>query len=171
MESWKRICAIHIEEEGKVSAVWLGWDKLSDVVTVYDACNFNNEVMAVIAEGLNARGRWIPIAWEKKAGPLIEQLQKKGCNLLPDPAEESALSAEMVGRDLQERMRTGRFKVEKRLAEWIKEFDAHYQESGKVPAAAPLMAATRYAISQLAWAKRLQKPAKNRAMAPRIAMI
>lgn len=168
----KRIAAVQIEADGKVAAVWLGHDKISDVVTLYDACIFNAEVLPVIAEGLNARGRWIPIAWGTNAGEFIKKLQERGCNTLYEGVNETPELAEMTSRDIWERMRTGRFKVDKRLAEWTQEFNAITRQDGKIPVAAyPMMAATRYAIAQLSEAKRLAKPVKPTKLKPKIAMI
>lgn len=171
-DNWKRVAGVHVEDDGRIAAVWLGWDKLSDVVTLYDACKFNNEVMAVIAEGLNARGRWIPVAWMDKAKPVSDKLQERGCNMLFDPTVESEFDAEMVSRDIQERMRTGRFKVEKRIAEWLQEFNVFREAAGKVPQSGyPLMAATRYAIANLKNSKRLKSVSKTQRNYPKVNMI
>jgi len=167
----KRIAGIHADAEGLLAAVWLAHDKIADLVTVYDCCIFRSEVFAVIGEGLNARGRWIPIAWENKAEEIGKKLQERGCNLLHEPVKETPALAEVTSREIWERMRTGRFKVDKRLAEWLDEFDLFTKQEGKIPVdSSPLMAATRYAIGQLAYARRLQSPRKTTSY-PKVAMI
>jgi hypothetical protein len=171
-DSNKRIAGFHTEQDGRMAAVWMGIDTLSDVVTLYDCCLFNKEVLVVIAEGMNARGRWIPIAWESKNHDVSEHLLTRGCNMLYDSVKETPELAEMLTRDIWERMRTGRFKVEKRLGEWLKEFELFGKQDGKVPISAfPLMAATRYAVASLKEAKRLKSPAKHKSMAPKIAIL
>jgi hypothetical protein len=169
---WRRIAGIHVEDEGRVAAVWLGLDKISDVVTMYDCCKFNAEVPAVIAEGLNARGRWIPIAWESKAEDFVKTMLNRGCNTLPESVKESPALAQMASREIQERMRTGRFKVDRRLAEWIQEFEVFGKDAGQIPTTGfPLMAATRHAMGQLAYARRLQTAKQKPAQAARFAII
>jgi hypothetical protein len=167
----KRIAAFHVEEDGKIAAVWMGVDPMADLVTLYDCCLFNAEVLPVISEGMNARGRWIPIAWESKSKDMSDSLLNRGCNMLYDPVKETPELAEMLTREIWERMRTGRFKVEKRLGEWLKEFELFGKKDGKIPVSAfPLMAATRYAIASLKDAKRLKSPAKQK-LAPRISIL
>lgn len=169
---WRRIAGLHVDEEGLVAAVWLGLDKTSDVVTMYDCCKFNREVPAVIAEGLNARGRWIPIAWEEDAEDFIQTMLNRGCNTLPEAVDETPTLAEMTSREIWERMRTGRFKVDKRLAEWLQEFEVFGKDAGKIPVGAfPLMAATRHAMSQLTYARRLQSSKSKPTQAARIAIV
>lgn len=171
-EQWRRIAGIEVEDDGKVAAVWMGHDKLSDVVTLYDACKFNAEVLAVISEGLNARGRWIPIAWNVTSKDFSDKIAERGCNVLFEGLKETPQMAEIASRDIEERMRTGRFKVDRRLAEWLSEFELFSKQSGKIPTAGyPLMAATRYAIAQLDLAKKLQSPRKIKTNARRISMI
>jgi hypothetical protein len=168
----KRLAAVHVEDEGRMACVWVMHDKLSDCVTVYDACKFNNEVLVVIAEGLNARGRWIPIAWESKSKDVADKLLEKGCSMLYEPLKESPVMAQMLSRDLEERMRTGRFKVDQRLGEWKQEFKVFNESGGKVPLGSfPLMAATRYAIACLDQGKRFRSIAKRTVNAPKVAMI
>jgi hypothetical protein len=169
---WKRIAGVDVEDAGLVACVWLGYDKISDVVTLYDCCKFNAEVLAVIAEGVNARGRWIPVAWNVTDKDFTVKLEERGCNMLYDGVTETPQLAELVSRDIWERMRTGRFKVDKRMAEWLSEFSLFHKDAGKIPTDGyPLMAATRNAVSQLAYAKRLQSPAKSTVKQRRIAMI
>lgn len=168
----RRIAAIHVEDEGKIGAVWISHCKISDVATIYDCCKFNNEVLAVISEGLNARGRWIPIAWEKRAKDVSDKLLSRGCTMLFEPVDETPFSAQMVSRDILERMRTGRFKVEKRLGEWTQEFNLFNEQEGQIPVGSfPLMAATRYAIACLDQGRRLKTIPKKQGNAPKFATI
>lgn len=154
-EKWRRIAGIHVEDQGTIAAVWLARDSETDTVHLYDCAKFTREVLAVIGEGLNARGRWIPIAWENSAEEMSKKLLDRGCNMLPEPIKETEALAEVLSRDVWERMRTDRFKVDKRLAEWLDEYRAFYREDGQVPRTShPLMSATRHAISQIEYARR-----------------
>lgn len=168
----KRIAALHVEDDGRIAAVWMGHDKLSDVVTLYDCCLFSAEVLPVIAEGMNARGRWIPIAWSDKAKSLGDELLNRGCSMLYDPVKETPELAELLTREILARMKTGRFKVERRLGEWLKEYEIFTKHEGKVPVAAyPLMAATRYAIASLKEAKKLKSAATPKNLYPKVAIL
>lgn len=153
--NWPRIAGLHCRDDGTLAVVWLAHDSKTDVIHLYDACLFKREVMAVIAEGLNARGRWIPIAWEEKSGKEIsEELTKRGCGILGVGIKETDAMAEVVSREIWERMRSGRFKVDRRLSEWLDEFKGFSREDSKVPRSSfPLMAATRLAIAAQTFAK------------------
>lgn len=167
---WKRIAGMHMDKEGVIGAVWLAYDQSQDKVYVYDACIFRNEIPLVIAEGLNARGRWIPIAWPEKSKDFSKELLDRGCNMLHDPVKDSEALAEVNSRQLEERLRTKRLQAEKRLANWSDEYKSFYRSDSKVPIDGhPLMSATRHAISQLNYSKR-QAPAKKTINYPRLSI-
>ena len=169
---WKRIAGLHWEDAGDCGAVWLAHDKQADVVHLYDACLFRREVLAVIAEGLTARGRWIPIAWENGAKKIIDKLLDRGCNTLPEPSKQTPVLAEAISRDVKERMLTGRFKVEKRLAEWLDEYRSFTRDEGQVPLKSyPLMSATRHAMADLEYARAQGRKGKAAANYPRVSII
>jgi len=167
---WKRIAGISCQEDGTIGAVWIAHNKDTDSIHLYDACIFRREVLAVISEGLNCRGRWIPIAWTDKDKDMSDKLLEKGCNMLYDPYKDNQTVSEVISRDIWERMRTGRFKVDKRLSEWLEEYKTYYRDESKVPKGFPLMSATRHAVSQLEYAKR-QTPARKQIMFPKVAII
>ena len=171
--TWRRICGVHAQADGVIGAVWLAHDKETDVIELYDACAFKREPLAVIAEGLVARGRWIPIAWHKDAKEFADNLLNRGCNMLPDPSEDSDAMAEVRSREILERRDTGRFMVVSRLKNWLDEA-SFLRTEGKVPASGyPLMSATRHAYAQLDYAKRQAKrrPGEKHVNGPRVAMI
>ncbi len=167
---WRRIAGLHVKEDGDIGCVWAAHDKDSDMIHLYDACIFRREVLAVIAEALNARGRWIPVAWEDKA--MADKLLERGCNMLPEPCKETDATAEVASRDVWERMRSGRFKADKRLKEWIDEFQTFDRSEQKVPRDThPLMSATRFAVTMLPYARRQSPPGGKKAIYPKLAMI
>ena len=157
----RRIAGVHSQIDGVIGAVWLAHDKDTDVIELYDACAFRREPLAVMAEGLVARGRWIPIAWHKDAKEFADNLLNRGCNMLHDPSEESDAMAEVHSREILERMDTGRFVVVSRLKNWIDEAK-FLRTEGKVPISGyPLMSATRHAYAQLDYAKRQGKKGQH----------
>ena len=151
-ETWKRVCGMHVEQNGNISLVWLAHDTEADVIHLYDTASFKREVLAVIAEGINARGRYIPVAWNNEK--MAEELLQRGCRMEIDKADDSDEMAEVLTRDIWERMRTDRWKVDKRLSDWLSEFRTFNREADMVPREThPLMAATRHAMSCLQFAR------------------
>ena len=149
---WHRIAAVHCLENGDIGAVWLALDKETDKLFLYDAQVFRKEIFGVIADTLKAKGKWIPIAWNQK--DVMEKLLERGCNMLPDEAENTHTLAEVISRGILERMRTGRFKLIGDLEDWKEEFDTYDRHKGKLTMEThPLMSATRHAVSMLDCAK------------------
>lgn len=169
MNGWKRIAGIHLQEDGTLGVVWLGHDKLDDTIHIMDCCRFKSEVPIVIAEGLNARGRWIPISWRKKDKDLSEMLLNRGCNMLYDGVDHTESFDKILTRELSERMRTRRFKTNPRMAEWNDEFQG-FKNSDDGIDAYPLISATKHALAQLNYAKRQAKPVSRPAY-PKVAIV
>jgi hypothetical protein len=169
---WKRIAGMHCQEGGDIAMVWIAHDKEADGLHVYDCCVFRREVLAVIAEGLNTRGRWIPIAWEETGKDIADKLLDRGCNLLAEPSKKTPSLAEVVSRDIKERMLTGRFKVDSRLAEWKDEYTNFIREEGQVPLKShPLMSATRHAVADIDYARRQGRKGVKEVNYPKVALI
>lgn len=167
---WRRIAGLRVQPDGDMAAVWLAHDKETDTLHLYDACLFRREVMAVICEALNARGRWVPVAWADKA--VSDELLKRGCTMTHEPHKETDAIAEVISRDIWERMRSGRFKVDKRLGEWLEEFKTYSRDGAKVPVSShPLMTATRCAVGMLEYAKRQAPRRKKGGVHPQVAII
>jgi hypothetical protein len=127
----------------------------------------------MIADALNNHGRWVPIAWESSGKEFIDRLLDRGCNTLPEPSKQTPVLAEAVSRDIMERMRTGRFRVDRRLAEWLDEYRSFTREEGQVPLKSyPLMSATRHAMADLEYARVRERRGKNAAANyPKVAII
>lgn len=164
----RRICGVYKEDNGDVSAVWLKHNKDTDMVTLYDACTFKHEVLVVIAEGINARGRDIPVAWLKGQKDFADELKERGVRILVD---ETVDDTDMISREIDTRMKIKTLKIESRLKNWIDEAKTFYNQGAKVPVDGyPLMTATRLAIKNL---KRARGPMKKRVKNkyPKVAMV
>lgn len=171
-ESWRRIAGMHVSKNGDIALAWVALDPVADQVHLYDCCTFKREVLVVIAEGINCRGRWVPVAYEKSGEAVAEELLDKGCRMLPEPIVETEAMAEVFSRDIWERMRTNRFKVNKRLGDWLDEYKRFFREDGDVPTEGfPLMSATRHAISQLNFARRRKKAGATHKNYPQVAIL
>ena len=170
---WKRIAGLEVVDDGTIAVAWIAHDRTADVIHLYDCCIFRREVLAIIAEGLNNHGRWIPIAWEKSAKPMAEKLRERGCNLTYDPHEDNDAVAEAVARDIWGRMRSGRFRVQKGLAEWLDEFKTFNRTDQKVPREThPLMTATRFAVAMHdEWAKPERHAGYRKINHPNVAVV
>lgn len=170
--TWNRISAIHLEDDGTVGAVWLALDTVTSVLHIYDAAVFKQEVEVVIREGIACRGRRIPLAWRKQDKPMAEQLLEHGINVLHDPCGDTQAYAEVISREIWSRLRTGRLRVDKTVAEWLREYKNYYKDRGQVPLAGfPLMAATRHAIEMLNWAQPEHMPGSRRLNHPKVAIV
>jgi len=167
---WQRIAGLRFQANGDAAAVWMARDPDNDVVHVYDACRFTREVLPVIADALNARGRWVPVAWENKE--IADKLLDRGCNMLPDRTVETDALAETMAREVWARSRSGRFKVDSRLKEWQDEFKTYNRVDEQVPRDThPLMAATRYAVGSLEYARAERSWKQSTKTYPKVAMI
>ena len=151
---WKRIGGIHVEDDGTIGVVWVAHDQDAGVVHLYDAAIFRTEVKAVIAEGIAARGRHYPIAWRKKDQAFADDLMEDGINIIPEACADNQAMAEVMSREIWQKLRTGQFRVERRVGDWLKEYRRFDRSESKVPTAGfPLMAATRHAIEMLPYAR------------------
>ena len=169
---WKRVAGLHRQESGDVAAVWIALDPDSDTVHVYECSLYRGDDKnpIIVAEGLNARGRFIPIAHNSKE--LAEKLTDRGCNMIPDECKEKPAETEVISSEISARMKSGRFRVEKRLAEWLDEYKSFYRTDAKVPTAShPLMSATRHAIERIDWAKSLSSRKASQRHYAKVAMI
>ena len=68
---WKRIAGLHVTDAGDLAVVWLALDKDADTHPFYDCAIFRGQPPAVITEGISARGRLTPIAWEAKCQAYV----------------------------------------------------------------------------------------------------
>ncbi len=178
---WKRICGLqNVSKNGDIGAVWLAMDYSAGTgndptfVYVYDACLFQREVLAVVAEGLFARGRWIPVAWPKPMESTADDLLRRGVNMTYDHADPSDERAEAISVEIWGRMRSHSMKVDPRLANWLKEFSTFERSDDDIPVDThPLMAATRNAWALREYARRQgpATPAGHGGKAPRIAIV
>jgi len=146
--TWRRIAGLETSESGVFAMVWLAHDaRETDLVHVYDACLWRQEVPAVIAEGVGARGKTIPIAWPKRSTEVARQLLDRGINTLPDPVPDDDAARELAAREVLDRLRSRRLRANKRCSEWLEEYKSYYRTKDGTPPrdTHPLMAATQHA--------------------------
>ncbi len=169
---WKRIAAIHVEDDGSVGAVWLADDPTTGVVHIYDAAMFQETVPAVICEGMGARGRFVPVAWRKRDKPMADTLFEAGINVISEPVEDSVQRISMDSDTINQMLQSQSLRVDRRVSTWMNEYRKFYRQDTKVPDAGfPLMSATRYAIQMLSWAVPEQSTYAKRRRAPGIRVV
>ena len=169
---WPRLCGVDLGYDHPFASVWLAWDRDTDTIYVYDCYREKNALMAVQADAVNKRGKWIPIVWphdglihDKKSGKPLRDIyaEEFGMNMKrecfsnpPSPGEKEGSGGAGVEVGIQElinRMETGRFKVFSNLTEWFEEFRMYHRQDGKiVKLYDDLMSATRYASQSLRFA-------------------
>lgn len=166
------MAGMHVDPDGTWGVVWLAHDEQNDTVRVYDAAIFKREVRAVIAEGVAARGRHIPMAWRRADKPFADDLLDAGMNVIPEECIDDDAMIEVISREIWQRLRTGQFKVEKRVGDWLHEYKRYDREDSKVPTAGfPLMGATRHAIEMLPYARAERSAGKKQRNYPKLALI
>ncbi|NIR49995.1 hypothetical protein GWO43_15970 [candidate division KSB1 bacterium] len=168
---WGCIAGMQVQEDGVIGLVWLAHDKKVDTLHLYDALVFEEGDLAILAHGINVRGRHIPIAWANKE--MADRLKEEyGCNMLPEAVSEKPEFIEVTSKNIRERMKTGRFKVDAGQKEWLKEFNEFHRHDAKIPIKAfPLMAATNHAVAGVKFARRSDTPHVRRSPYPEVSII
>lgn len=173
---WRRIAAIDFGWTHPTAVVWIAYDTDTDTAVIYDAYRAKEKSPAEHAMTVRAKGEWIPCAWPHDgdnataagAGkPLADQYREAGVAMLPKRAsfpptadgKDGGNSLEAGIQMLLVRMQTGRLKVFRHLEPWFEEFRLyHRDELGRpVDKIDDLLAATRYALMMLRYAKSKQE--------------
>lgn len=146
------------------AAVEIVWDRDTDTIYVC-RCHRLREATPLIHAGV-LRG-WGPLRWswprdgnretlEGAGVALAAQYAKAGLDMLHEHAqfEDKSVSVEAGLMEMLTRMQGGRFKVARDLNDWFEEFRLYHRKDGKVVKEHDdLMAATRYAIMMLRFAR------------------
>lgn len=171
-DHWPRIAGIDFGWDHPTAAVWVAWDRDADAMYVYDAYRVREESVVVHAAAVRARGDWIPVAWphdglqhDKGSGETIAtQYRDHGVAMLLERATfaEGGNGVEAGVAEMLDRMKTGRLRVAKHLADWWEEFRLYHRENGKiVKEGDDLLSATRYAMMMLRAARVRVTPARR----------
>lgn len=165
---WPQIVGLDFGWDHPTAAARLAWDRDADCVYVTHTYRKSKDVPVIHATAIKGWGDWLPVAWphdglqhDKGSGDqLSEQYKRAGLKMLAEQAshEEGGNGVEAGIMEMLERMRTERFKVFAGNNEWFEEFRTYHRKDGKiVKEIDDLMAATRYAVMMLRYAK--TKPA------------
>ncbi len=158
------------------AAVWLAWDRDADCVYVTDCYRAKEEIPAIHASAIKARGENIPVAWphdglqhDKGSGVALASIYRsEGLRMLEERATfvDGSNGVEAGVMDMLNRMRTGRLKVFSHLGEWFEEFRLYHRKDGRiVKLRDDLLSATRYGLMMLREARTWEQ-CRNRRRGP-----
>jgi len=176
---WKSIAGIDFGWQHPSAAVMILYDPENDIVHIHACHREKNATPIMFAGGVRTWGEKIPFSWphdglqhDKGSGKtLAEQYKESGLNMLNQRAsfEDGSYGVEAGLMDMLDRMQTGRLKVSRMLADWWEEFRIYHRRNGiVVKERDDLMAATRYGIMMLRYAKPIVDPIKRYPTTPKI---
>ena len=161
---WPRIGGMDFGWDHPFAAVELVWDRDTDTVYVTKTHRLREATPILQADAIK---RWGKLRWswprdgrretlEGAGVALSKQYSDQGLDMLHEHAqfEDGSVSVEAGLMEMLTRMQTGRFKVMKHLHDWWEEFRLYHRKDGKVVKEGDdLMAATRYALMMLRYAR------------------
>jgi phage terminase large subunit-like protein len=161
---WPHIGGMDFGWDHPFAAVELVWDREGDVVYVSRTHRLREATPVLHAGAIRHWGNLL-WAWPRDgrretlegAGiALAAQYKAQGLDMLHEHAqfEDGSVSVEAGIMDMLARMQTGRFKVFRHLNDWWEEFRLFHRKDGRVVKEGDdLMAATRYAVMMLRYAR------------------
>ncbi len=164
-ENWKQIIGIDFGWDHPTAASRLVLDPENDVVHVVSAYRQSKQTPIVHASAIKKWGDWIPVAWpkdglqtDKGSGLQLAKIYRdEGLNMLSDWAQfpdkrGQGLEAGLI--DMEQRMMTGRWKVNRNLTQWIDEYRMYHRVDGAVmPINDDLLCSSRYGSMMLRYAQ------------------
>lgn len=173
---WPQIGGLDFGIDHPFGAVALAWDRDADVVHVTRSHRVKDQTAIMHCAALKPWGDWLPWAWphdglqrDKGSGDeLASQYRKQGLAMLAERAThvDGSSGVEAGIMEMLTRMESGRFKVFRHLNDWFSEFRLYHRKDGLiVKEGDDLMAATRYALMMIRFAK-VKRTASTRELRP-----
>jgi len=161
---WRKLWGFDFGIGHPFGAVLILWDLDTDTIHVHHAIRMSDTLPLQHWQAVKLIGADVPIAWpkdgadrEKTTGqPLAAAYKKHGARMLDAPATwpDGSMSTEAGISEMDERMKTGRFKVAAHLSEWFEEYrNYHRKDNLIVKTKDDLMSATRIAIMMKRYAR------------------
>lgn len=139
---WVKIWGIDPGIGHPFGAALLIWDKDNDVVHLHHCFRMSEALPITHAAQMKRIGAGVPVAYPKDAAdrdmgsgiPLAKIYKQHGLNMLHTHAawEDGGYSTEAGIFELDERERTGRFKVANHLAEFFEERRFYHRKNGQI---------------------------------------
>jgi hypothetical protein len=166
-EHWVKIWGIDFGIGHPFAAALLLWDRDNDVIHVHHAYRVADALPIQHAFAMKQIGAAVPVAWpkdgadrEKSSGePLAAAYKKHDLKMLSDhatwPVEAGGgVSTEAGILEMDDRMKSGRFKVAAHLSEWFDEYRFYHRKDGFiVKMKDDLMSATRVGVMMKRFAR------------------
>lgn len=157
-----RIGGFSVTPNGNMGLVWLSYDQSWDIIRVHHATRWDRPHLGHVATEIN-RFPQIPVAWSNEE--YAEELRREyRCRMLKKGVSNTQEKAEELTNVMAERIATGRLQANKVLAAWQQEAEMlnRDQKRSQIPRDThPLMAATRYALDSLKYARVRQAPSNQ----------
>lgn len=175
---WFLLWAIDFGIDHPFAAVLLAWDKDVDTIHILHGIRMKGAIPLQHAAAIKQIGANVPVAWphdgnqrDKGSGePLAAIYRKHGLKMLGEHATFSTGGYSFEGgiMELENRMTTGRFKVNQMMSEWSQEYSSYHREKGLVVKVDDdLLSATRIGVMairharQVALGSRMTRPERN----------
>ena len=163
---WFKLWALDFGIGHPFAAVLLLWDKDFDVIHIHACIRIADQLPLQHAVPIKAIGGEVPIAWphdgdarEAGSGESLRMLYKRqGLLMLGEHATfpEGGYSTEAGIMEMQDRMRTGKFKVGEDLSDWWEEYRMYHRKDGMiVKKRDDLLSATRVGVMAKRFAKQV----------------
>ena len=154
---WPRLWGLDFGFSHPFAAVLIGWDKDSDIVHVLHTIRMKDARPVDHAKAMKGWGIDIPVAWPHDGDvrdrgslvPLSKLYKAEGLKMLDSHAAwpDGSISTETGIVEMDDRMKSGGFKVAAHLADWFEEYRGYHRKDGLlVKEDDDLMSATRIAI-------------------------
>jgi phage terminase large subunit-like protein len=139
---WVKIWGIDFGIGHPFAAALLLWDRDEDVIHVHTTIRMADALSIVHADSIKRIGADVPVAWPRdgterdshSGEPLASIYKKHGLAMLGEHAtwSEGGLSTYAGVKEMDERMKTGRFKVANHLEEFFQEYRNYHYKDGKI---------------------------------------
>ena len=165
---WPRLCGLDFGWNHPTAAVWIAWDRDSDIAYVYDSYSMRQEAVPIHASAIKSRGNWIPVIWpmdgrqaDKGSGKsLTEQYRTEGLNMTrehftnpPSQGQKDGTGGVSVEAGIMEiytRMQTKRLQIFRNQSKLLEELRMYHRKDGKiVPVHDDVISAMRYCVMSL----------------------
>lgn len=164
---WGKLWGIDFGIGHPFAAVLVLWDRDNDVIHVHHALRIIDALPINHAAAMKPIGASVPVAWprdgtnrEQTSGETLAAAYKRhDLAMLPMHATwvDGGVSTEAGILEMDERMRSGRFKVAAQLAEWFEEYRFYHRKDGQiVKIKDDIMSASRIAVMMKRFARNVQ---------------
>ncbi len=164
---WSKLWGIDFGIGHPFAAALILWDRDNDVIHVHHAYRIADALPIQHAHAMKQIGAAVPVAWPKDGGdrekssgePLAASYKKHDLRMLADHATwpDGGVSTEAGILEMDERMKSGRFKVAAHLSEWFEEYRFYHRKDGMiVKLKDDLLSATRIAVMAKRYGKTVQ---------------